>query len=1832
MPIAAFTPIRAFGRLLAAALLCAGASAWAAAVSYDVLLDVDSNAATGCTVALPAPHGSLAGVERVLTTTVTTDADGASVTGVWLRSCSGAALGDATPVSAGGWPVGLGAGAQGTAIVETFVPLAQLGDVARVRAGVLSTTEDGSTDVLLADHSFVIGPDAPPDPAGITPIPTLSPLVLALLAAGIGLAGAWLARRRGGSLMMLALCVLLGGSGLAWAAAIVLDGQGGDWAGLAPVASGAKGDAPPNADLVALWATQDGAHAYFRIDADVVKEPTTTDPDPDPDPEPTLALGPLPDRSIAAGQPWALRLAADASDPAAALSYAIVQGPAGAALAPEPLLTWTPAAGDVGSHAFTVAASDGTRSAQASFNVTVTAPVNRPPVIEAQQDAQMGAGSTFTRAIVASDPDGDPVTLALLSGPPGASLVGTTLTWPTGAADLGEHFFSLLATDSHGAMGGARFAVRVLPQAPPVALDDQYTVRLGQTFTLAAPGVLGNDSNPNGGALAAEKLTDPDKGSLTAFNADGSFTYQAPDSLPPAPPFKMELDWSESGYTGGTDSLAVGYLNDDGVPDILRKRTSGFSIPLAAFDGASGELLWETGHPFSGIASDCYLFLSGPMPPVIADIDDDGVPEVISPVHCSRDDVSTLTKFNRVIALNGRNGTVRWLTEQIGDGTEVPPGDRGLLNYTTLTVTRLEAGGPVLVLGAHTEEELSANTPCQYIGGGAEHKRCRRVFALDGRDGTLVRNWYAAATDYSSTNWSGYDGVRAVTNTLFEPPFVADLDGDGHIEILYEGTLWREDGTFNGTLVRQFDGTVSSTPQRRGSSGFGVADLDGDGRAEIVFADLRNQLVRAQRPDGTLLWETLVSHCHTKCEVSIVDVDGDGAVDVLLASRNRVTMLDGLGRVRWAKNYEGDSLRGVGCTNRPAVYDLDGDGVPEVVVRVNKYVRALRGDTGAELDALEIPGTSSLIEVTCTYATSEIRVVDQRGDGAARLVFASAYGYGFAVLKSANTPWMPVSKRHGAWIDLPGAVDDNGHVNLAGLAPGMGGRPNVFGQQVQQATRPDLRNRDRTSFAYEARAGTLASAPATVRLNLLPENGAPRITSTPPTAWLAGNDANFSYNLTAVDPDVGDTQHWSITSYVPVGGSSLFQPSIDASTGVLTQARASGEQYLYTVRVTDSQGAYDEQTFSVNFTYVTPVAVPNVIGQSRNAAFAALAAVQLSPGTLSEQFDDTAPTGTVMIQSPASGTAYVGTGIHLTFSKGPAPRPAPNVVGTRLATVGGLLPAPFSLGTVSHAYSSTVEQGRILSQLPAAGEQVVPGAVAVVVSGGTGLSLHLNRDYSSADLPITFTASAFAPDGAAQPLPALSYTVTPVMSPHAGSLPTVSGSQIRFGSATRGSFRLSATGGGRSTHADFAVGPPAVGGEESPMVEYVQLMETLQGVHDLMAQAHGKDTATAQALLTQAVNRWRALDRDALRLTAPMTIEDGFLPTLADLAAQGVAPGPQDALNKQLLRQSIQPLKDLTAGLRARHTPLTQIDALAAAFDAKARLVAGLTPSEYGTVMAAPEYALIVSHAIPELIDALMDDLGEGVGLDRAVRSFPGLKSALVDTLATLAIDKAIETALPLIDGAKKYAKDILGQAAWGAAVVALANHAREFLDGQELGAIGSGASMSIHVFESPWAFIEANGLEWEYTELNTVALIGPDVLTAAKDVIDKIKDAWSARPGSGYTSSSQIKKDLKELKAKLKSLLDSAGAMADTVERSFQGTDEEAEDCLFSSHPDCTMLLFSDGFDSVYHYDGPSGGTGLGGLPVPIVFIVRNNVSGQIFINTPVFLPTPTPTPAPGP
>jgi Bacterial Ig domain len=102
-----------------------------------------------------------------------------------------------------------------------------------------------------------------------------------------------------------------------------------------------------------------------------------------------------------------------------------------------------------------------------------------------------------------------------------------------------------------GSLRGPRgLAVVPPPNALPVANDDTYTTAEDTPLRVAAPGVLGNDSDADGETLAATQVSAPAHGTL-ALNADGGFTYT------PAVDFNGRDSFSYRAGDGTADSGAA---------------------------------------------------------------------------------------------------------------------------------------------------------------------------------------------------------------------------------------------------------------------------------------------------------------------------------------------------------------------------------------------------------------------------------------------------------------------------------------------------------------------------------------------------------------------------------------------------------------------------------------------------------------------------------------------------------------------------------------------------------------------------------------------------------------------------------------------------------------------------------------------------------------------------------------------------------------------------------------------------------------------------------------------------------------------------------------------------------------------------------------------------------------------------------------------------------------------------------------------------------------------------------------------------------------------------
>jgi VCBS repeat-containing protein len=121
---------------------------------------------------------------------------------------------------------------------------------------------------------------------------------------------------------------------------------------------------------------------------------------------------------------------------------------------------------------------------------------------------------------------------------------------------------------------------------PPVAVDDAYSVAGGDTLTVAAPGVLANDSDTGGDPLTAALVSNVSHGTLT-LNPDGSFLYTP------------ELNFC------GTDSFT--YRANDGTADSNTATvtiTVGTAVIVDITSHEDGAIVYQTTITLQGTVSD----------------------------------------------------------------------------------------------------------------------------------------------------------------------------------------------------------------------------------------------------------------------------------------------------------------------------------------------------------------------------------------------------------------------------------------------------------------------------------------------------------------------------------------------------------------------------------------------------------------------------------------------------------------------------------------------------------------------------------------------------------------------------------------------------------------------------------------------------------------------------------------------------------------------------------------------------------------------------------------------------------------------------------------------------------------------------------------------------------------------------------------------------------------------------------------------------------------------------------------------------------------------------
>jgi len=275
------------------------------------------------------------------------------------------------------------------------------------------------------------------------------------------------------------------------------------------------------------------------------------------------------------------------------LTAVLVQGPDHGTLVlnPDGSFTYTPEANFEGEDSFTFVANDGEdNSAPATVTITVTG-VNDAPTVS---DGSYTTPEDTTLVVDApgvltgsDDVEGDGVTVVIVDQPDHGTVVlnpDGSFTYTPDPDFEGEDTFTFVGNDGTDDSNPATVVIHVTPvNDQAVAVEDAYATPEDTTLIVAAPGVLANDSDPDGDTLTAVLVDGPAHGDLS-LSPNGSFSYT------PDVDFAGEDAFTYSAHDGAADSgvvsvvITVTPVNDDpvAVDDLfLSEEDQAISIPAA---------------------------------------------------------------------------------------------------------------------------------------------------------------------------------------------------------------------------------------------------------------------------------------------------------------------------------------------------------------------------------------------------------------------------------------------------------------------------------------------------------------------------------------------------------------------------------------------------------------------------------------------------------------------------------------------------------------------------------------------------------------------------------------------------------------------------------------------------------------------------------------------------------------------------------------------------------------------------------------------------------------------------------------------------------------------------------------------------------------------------------------------------------------------------------------------------------------------------------------------------------------------------------------------------
>jgi hypothetical protein len=297
---------------------------------------------------------------------------------------------------------------------------------------------------------------------------------------------------------------------------------------------------------------------------------------------------------------------------------------------------------------------------------------------------------------------------------------------------------------------------------------------------------------------------------------------------------------------------------------------------------------------------------------------------------------------------------------------------------------------------------------------------------------TLVVVWLVLRSDRSAPGTTGAQATRSADQPRFVPraigdapegtPWitdlvVADLDQDGLNDVLVADAQRNRIGwirqTRSGVFEEQMIGQGVAAPAH-----VAVTDLDGDGHLDVLVASLgvvapsnaRTGAVVVLLNDGTQRFtnRVLLQDTARVSSVEAADLNGDGRLDLVVGQFGFLQ-----GEIRWMENLGDWRFRSHALSDLPGaihtpVVDLNGDGHPDVVALVSQdteEVQVFLGDGRGGFRSRVIHGSTNK-----DYGSSGLCIADVNQDGRPDMVYTNGDGFDYAT--PGSRPW------HGVqWLE-----------------------------------------------------------------------------------------------------------------------------------------------------------------------------------------------------------------------------------------------------------------------------------------------------------------------------------------------------------------------------------------------------------------------------------------------------------------------------------------------------------------------------------------------------------------------------------------------------------------------------------------------------------------------------------------------------------------------------------------------------------------------------------------------------------------------------------------------